>query len=191
MNLDLIWSREPTTVYKSMINLNNIITICELVGVISSLSPPGPYPFEDNWGWMVAFAMLVKSLRPGHHSESYMQYATIQKLRSSTINLFNASYLGAAEGTTSSGPGLSIINATKSPTNSLWFCRWSQGCKAQMGFITKQNKAVSIEVISALHVVASFVNGVHDAQSDPTELLTLTPGLAYSVCCLLWVTPGG
>ena len=159
MNLDLIWAREPSTVYKNLLHLNNIITICEAGGVIPQLPCPGHHGFDDKWGWTVAYAMLVKSLKPGRHSKAYTQYATIRKLRSSASNLFNASSEGALEGTTSAGPGGSIVQVTKSPTNSLWFRRWSQGCKARMGFIIKQNKAVSIQL--ALALINSFINCIN------------------------------
>ena len=181
MNLDLIWSREPTTIHKNMLHLNNIISICESAGFTPTLTCPGPYPIEDKWGWSVAFAMLVKSLRPGRHAKSHTQYATIRKLRSSAGNLFGAAWSGAKEGNAIIGPGSTQVVSTHSPTNSLWFVRWSQGCEGRMGFIIKQNKAISIHVMLAM--IKSFIKTVSESEKFDVGVLPIVMGLTYSVIC--------
>ena len=92
MNLDLIWSREPTTIYKNMLYLNSVITIGEAASFTPQLPCPGPFQFEDTYGWSVAFAMLIKSRNPGKHSKAYTQYASIRKLRSAASNLYHATH---------------------------------------------------------------------------------------------------
>ena len=59
MNLDIIWSREPSNTSKNIWNPNNIITTCEASGFEPSLPPLGPLPFEDIYRFSVAFAMII------------------------------------------------------------------------------------------------------------------------------------
>ena len=66
------------------------------------------------------------------------------------------------------------------PTNSHWFVRWSLGCETRMGFILKQNKAISIKVLKAM--VDSFkldIKNSEDLKSIDTWRSIL--GLTYSV----------
>ena len=46
--------------------------------------PPGPLPSYDHCGYKVAILMVAKSLQPGRHSESYTQWDTIRKFKSTT-----------------------------------------------------------------------------------------------------------
>lgn len=73
MNLDLIWSREPSTILKNASSLSMLISTCETSGFDPHLPKLGPFPFEDKMGFTVAFSMLRHSLRPGRHSKVYTQ----------------------------------------------------------------------------------------------------------------------
>ena len=179
MNLDLIWAREPSTIHKNMLYLNNIITICEAGGMVPNLACPGPFPFEDIYGWSIAYAMLVKSLNPGRHSKTHTQYATIRKLRSAAGNLYNASRFAAEEGALVTGTAIQNVHLTNSPTNSMWFTFWTRGCQARMGHILKQDKAIAIKVL--LQLIKSFVKEIKLQAADREENLRLVSGLAYSV----------
>lgn len=71
MNLDLIWSCEPSTIQKNFSYLNQIITPCEASDMSPTLPCPSPCPFEDIHGWLIAFARLFKSSKPGRHSKTH------------------------------------------------------------------------------------------------------------------------
>ena len=179
MNLDLIWSREPSTIKKNLSHLNQVISIAEASGMTPTLTCPGPFPFEDVYGWTIAFTMLVKSLQPGRHSRSYTQYATIRKLRSASSNLYHASHMGIGDVAVSSSSQVNHSIGSRAPTNSFWFSRWSLGCETRMGFILKQDKAISIRVMKALST--SFVDEIKSNAGSKDHRLLMGMGLAYSL----------
>jgi len=150
INLDAFWSREPSTLKANIGQLNTLITLCEGQGFSPHLPARGPFPVEDTVGYSVAFGMLAQSLRAGRHSRSYTQFGTIRKLRSAFSNLYMTSPTCGENQVTSAVGGSPKTYLTQCPTNSLWFARWSLGCETRMGFILKQNKVMSIEVLIAL-----------------------------------------
>ena len=103
----------------------------------------GPMPLDDACGYGVAFSMLVHSLNPGRHSSEYTQYDTIRKQRSAYSNLYMISVDCCDVLQTVATSTLPKVYLTNCPTNSIWFSRWSSGCEIRMGYIRKQNKAIS------------------------------------------------
>ena len=110
----------------------------------------GPFSVQYKIGLAVAFSMLRHSLKPGRCSKLYTQFATIRKQRSAFSNVFMASKEGADLGMVIAVGTQTNSFVTTCPTNYIWFTRWSLGCKTRMGFILKQNKAISILVWLAL-----------------------------------------
>ena len=179
INLDVIWAREPSTIAKNMGTLNNLIVTCEASGFSPELPSLGPFPLEDCIGLAVAFSMIVQSSRPGRHSKLYTQFATIRKQRSAFSNLHNASKEAVTTGQVLSAGHQTSARITHCPTNSIWFGKWISGCETRMGFIIKQNKAVSIDVMLAL--VESFQQDIIHAQKGSWERQKLCLGLSFSV----------
>ena len=181
MNLDAIWSREPSTITKNIGYMNTLITTCESSGFEPQLPRLGPFPSDDVQGFAVAFSMLVQSTRPGRHAKSHLQFETIRKQRSTFSNLYGASCESAE-----SGQIVAMGEATKSfitncPTNSLWFTRWQLGCRTRMGHILKQNQAVSIAV--ALAMIESFKEDIRAAEPKSWKRQRLCQGLVFLVVC--------
>ena len=179
MNLDSIWSREPSTIRANMGHLANLITTCEASGFTPQLPRLGPFPIKDNVGYCVAFSMLVQSRRPGRHSKSYTQFDTIRKQRSAFSNLFNASQEVSATGQLIASGAMTNGHITTCPTNSMWFGRWQLGCHTRMGYIIKQNKAISLDILNAL--VESFKSDISQAEPLSWNRRRLTFGLGYSI----------
>ena len=179
MNLDAMWAREPTTIKANLRSLSKLVTTCENVGIQIKLPKLGPVTFEDNAGYAVAFSMLLHSTQPGKHSRAYTQFATIRKQRSAFSNLhfasaeiWNAPVMLNA-GSTSNG----ILSSCT--TQSQWFMRWSQGCETRMGYILKQNKAISTIVLRAL--IKGFKHDIQHAVSGSNEQWHALMGLGYTV----------
>jgi hypothetical protein len=179
MNLDLIWSREPSTFLKNAGSLSMLISTCESSGFDPELPHLGPSPLSDKSGLAVAFSMLRHSLKPGRHSKLYTQFATIRKQRSAFSNLYLASIEGAKSNSVmGAGPqGSGFISAC--PTNSPWFVKWSTGCEVRMGFILKQNKAISYTVFRAL--IKEFSQDILKEEGPSEQRQRLCMGLVYSV----------
>ena len=89
--MDIIWSREPSTISKNMGHVKTLISTCESSGFSPELPALGPYPLNDKLGIAVAFSMILQSWKPGRHSKSHTQFATIRKQRSAFSNLYNSS----------------------------------------------------------------------------------------------------
>ena len=179
MNLDAIWSREPTTISAKR-SLAKLITTCEVAGIAPNLPPLGPMPFEDKFGYCVAFSMLVHSRQPGRHSKSYTQFATIRKQRSAFSNLFMSSTEIHGAATMINAGSMSNGILTSCPTNSQWFLRWTLGCETRMGYILKQNKAISLDLLKVLiNTFKEDIKSNEDLKSEDTWRNVL--GLSYAV----------
>jgi hypothetical protein len=181
LNLDSIWSREPSTIKNNVRSLGRLITTCEGSGFSPELPKLGPFPTKDESGVCVAFSMLIHSKRAGSHTKLYTQFETIRKQRSAFSNTYFASAESAALGTVLTAGDQSNGQITKCPTHSLWFSRWSKGCQTRMGFILKQNKALSLDVM--LSLISEFKEGIENALPGSWDRQKLCMGLAYAVIC--------
>jgi hypothetical protein len=97
----------------------------------------------------VAIGMLIKSLEPGRYSQTYQQFETIRKLRAAYSNLHMSSLEGVNSLRTVGGE-TAKMSLTLSPTNSLWFERFSEGCLKRMGQEVRQDWALPLPVLHAL-----------------------------------------
>ena len=179
MNLDSIWSREPSTISNNVNSLNRLISTCVGSGFDPQLPKLGPFPLADESGFCVAFSMLIHSRRAGRHTKLYTQFDTIRKQRSAFSNLYFSSAESEKHGTVLAAGDRNNGQITKCPTHSFWFNRWAKGCQTRMGFILKQDKAISIEVM--LSLITSFKLGIVESEPDTWYRQRLCMGLAYSV----------
>lgn len=179
MNLDLIWSREPSTVEKNLWNINNIIATCEASGFEPTLPPLGPLPFDDMYGWTVAFTMILHSTRKGRNAKGYTQFATIRKNRSAFSNLYSISAFGVRENEVISLKSEPAAAITACPTSSIWFTRWISGCETRMGYVEKKNKAISIDLFLAM--LETFKRNIMASPQRSWERFRLISGITYSV----------
>lgn len=148
-NLDAVWGREPQTVQATLRSLTQIVRQLKHVDVDPDLPAFGPFPLADSFGFKVAIAMLLKSLEPGRYHENYQQFETIRKLRSGFSNAYMASRQGTQDMRTSGGDRVKYY-LTHSPTQSLWFERFSQGCLRRMGQDVRQDWAITLPSMQAL-----------------------------------------
>jgi hypothetical protein len=121
MNLDSIWSREPSTISKNAQSLARLIRTCEGSGFCPELPKLGPFQVKDKSGFCVAFSMLIHSLRAGRHTKLYIQFDTIRKQRSAFSNVYFASADSEQFGTILAMGDRSNGQITKCPTHSFWF----------------------------------------------------------------------
>ena len=179
MNLDIIWSREPSTIAKNLWNINNVIATCEASGFTATLPALGPLPFEDIYGWSVAFTMIIHSTRGGRNAKGYTQFATIRKNRSAFSNLYAISAAGIREVEVISMRSEPAAAITACPTNSIWFLRWASGCETRMGYVEKKNKAISIELFFTL--MQNFKKSIKITPQNSWARFRLISGMTYSV----------
>lgn len=149
ITLDAFWGRATQTVEATKRSVNQTIAMWDRVGIPPAFPQLGPHPVADNFGYGVAIAMLMKSLEPGSHSKEYQQYETIRKLRAGFSTVYMTSVEGA-ESMRSYGGDRAKLYFNHCPTNSVWFERFSLGCSLRMGAVVKQDRALSIPVMTEL-----------------------------------------
>jgi hypothetical protein len=92
--------------------------------------------------------MVLKSLDPGQYA-SHQQFESIRKMRATFSNIFMASKRGT-DSLRSFGGDRAKHTRTDSPTQSLFFERFCQGCVRRMGQEVRQNWAIPLSVIQGL-----------------------------------------
>ena len=178
MNLDAIWAREPSTIRNNLSNLAKIINFCESHGLDPQLPALGPWNIQDELGYCLAFSMLIHSTLPGRHARTYTQFATIRQQRAAFSNLYQASsnMNHALSSITQSNQGR--IHLAQCPSNSVWFSRWSRGCETRMGYIIKQDKALSIHILKAL--ISHWVTEIESSEKGTWDRLKTCMILCYT-----------
>jgi hypothetical protein len=148
VNLDALWGQESSTVGATLRAMGQMVKMWTRVGLAPTFAPLGPYPVGDSFGFSVAIAMVMKSLEPGKYA-AHQQFETIRKLRAAYSNAFMASLAGTNSLRTVEGDRAKYF-LTDSPTQSLFFERFSRGCLCHMGQIVKQDWAIPLPVVHAL-----------------------------------------
>jgi hypothetical protein len=148
-NLDAVWGREPQTVQATLRAAKQMISQWQHVGLEPYFPALGPFQVEDLLGLRVAIAMLLKSLEPGRYNERYQQFETIRKLRAGYANIYMASREGVASLRSVGGDRVKH-QLTHSPTQSLWFERFAQGCLRRMGQDVRQDWAITVGAMCGL-----------------------------------------
>ncbi len=176
-DLNAFWGHETSTVTVNYGNLDQLIKLWEEVGITPAALPAlWPYCQEDAFGMNVVGAMLMKLTKPGKHQESYTQFETMRKLRSSFSNLYHASVTSATS-TITLGRDTAKSYLTTCPTQSMWFKLFTKGCLKRMGQKVNQDLAISIHLMHALQDVLE----TEWTQADKPQRVELAMIGAYSV----------
>ena len=178
LNLDALWGKETTTVNSTTRAVRQTVQLLEHLGIQPQYPALGPFPVEDNLGYGVAVAMLLKSLEPGRY-DVYQQFATIRKLQAGYHNV----YMSSVEGATS----LRSVGGDKAkhflntcPTHSGWFEMFALGCLCRMGQEIRQDRAVSLLV---MHALLQQFSREWDSSNDPHQRLWIASLASYCVIC--------
>ena len=178
INLDAMWSREPSTIANNSRNLSKLIRQCEQAGIDPQLPSLGPWPIEDVMGYGLAFSMIVHSWSSGRHSKSHTQFATIRRQRAAYSNLFQASVNMKDCPSTITQSNQGRLHLANCPSNSIWFSRWSRGCETRMGYIIKQDKALSLPILQAL--IKRWIEDIELAPPNSWNRLKSCMALTYT-----------
>ena len=91
VNLDIMWSREKTTVASTLGQFCKGRDLSHELGLPPDDLPVGPWPVEDLQGFQIAIELLQASQRKGQNNQTYVQFDLISKLRSAYANAYQAS----------------------------------------------------------------------------------------------------
>ena len=151
VSLDAFWSRARSTVAANTRTFREMIALSASLGFEPPYEPPGPLPSHDHCGYKVAILMVAKSTRPGRHSESYVQWDTIRKYRSTVSNQSRASRVSnCTTWSMTDYKGSGYDRLTTEACGSLWFHRFSIGCRKRMGQDWRPNRAISTPLMVKL-----------------------------------------
>ena len=179
MKLYSIWAREPSIITTNKQSLGKLITKCELAVIKPKIPPIRPMAQEDKFVYFVASSILIHPRNPGKYSKVYTQFATIREQCSVFSNLFLASKESAGTPFAINLGSLSNAIISNCPTTLIWFGCCSSSCEAQMGFILKQKKAISINLLKAM--ISSLVEDIQNIDFDSIECWKFATGLMNSI----------
>ena len=83
VNLDVMWSRESSTVRNTLGGLKKAHTMSMELGLPGQPLRMGPWPVDDTVGFQTAIEMLRASQAPGRNAKTYTQFDSIRKIRTS------------------------------------------------------------------------------------------------------------
>jgi hypothetical protein len=150
-NLDAFWSRAGSTANSQASLIRKGISLSDEVGLDPPYHEPGPLPTFDHCGYGVAIQMLMKSREAGRYHNSHQQWDTIRRMSVGYNNQVRAS--GVANSSTWSvgeANGKQYSRICEDPCSSLWFARFSAGCKRRMGQDWRPDRAITPELMKAL-----------------------------------------
>lgn len=178
-NLDAVWGRESHTVAATLRGVRHMVRLWGKLGLAPTFPALGPYPVSDSLGMSVAIAMLMKTLEPGRYNVQYQQFETVRKLRAAFSNVYMASFEGVTSLRTVGGDRAKH-HLTHSPTQSLWFERFAQGCIRRMGQDVRQDWAIPLSAMLGLFQVLEE-EWADTSEADLGTLERLASIGAYSI----------
>ncbi len=147
VNLDMLWSREGSTVGHSLGDLRKAARMSSILDLTPHHVSRGPWPVGDNLGFQVAVEILRASQEKGRNSSEYVQFDTVRKIRSGYTNAFESSPAAVLESIMFKGDYGKSYHFSKSPLNSLLFRKFMTGLEKRMGRLVYQDLALSTELL--------------------------------------------
>lgn len=146
-NLDAFWVRRPSTIANLLGSFKEYRDTCQLLG-FNAFNDRARLKASADYGMRTALVMLWKSLKPGKHEET-IKYSTLRGFRKMTTDV---------EQTLDDGKGSKMVMRDKGfyrdiqchPTDSTWFRHFNLGLKTRIGERTKQDLAMSPEVVKGV-----------------------------------------
>jgi hypothetical protein len=166
-NLDAFWSRASSTVTANGDRVRAALVLSDSVGLQGPYENDGVMPYNDHCGYEVAIQMLLASRKPGKHSAKYSQWDTIRKLRTVYSNQYKSSVQFNSTVVALGDDRGQAQRLVKDRCASLWFARFSTGCRRRMGQDWRPNKAMSTHlIVQMLKLVANRIEGAMESEEQ-------------------------
>jgi len=124
VNLDALWSREPSTVNSLTRDVCKSIKLSQSMGISPPYPDLGPFLDHDDFGYGVALQMVWDSLEPGVYADC-KQFDTLQRLRSTFSSVWEASAQGSLPVLAFASDDCKwVTSVTMCPMSSKWFKRF-------------------------------------------------------------------
>ena len=152
-NLDVMWSREASTVES---NIRRLLLDYNMASRVLSVRHPLPAlgnpTIEDRVGMGMALYTLQASLRRGRYSNHLQWDSSMRKTPTWYSNAYGAS-LGYNAGSVMAQDQRKLFS-TECPTDGKWFNRFMRGAKLRMGVTRRQQEALTANMVMAVIYVA-------------------------------------
>ena len=179
--LDAFWAREPGTVKGNLSGVQKVLRTQDEFNT-PLLPQLRAWPTYCDHGMGPAVAILRDSLNPGRH-EATVKFASVRSIRTVFTDLTAASAAGTARSMVWSGDHKRRTCSVTSPTASEWFTRFMSGLHNRLGQRTKQDAAISIEVMIALMQKFEHLFSQEDVdQNDKLKVIQSACFCLYSCC---------
>ncbi|KAI2503871.1 hypothetical protein MHU86_10596 [Fragilaria crotonensis] len=149
--LDAFWSRARSTVDANTAKVREGLCLSREMGMRGPAEAPGPLPKTDHCGYEVAIQIVVASLGSGRYSETHKQWDTVRRFRSAYSNQVRAARDANSNPIVlTDAEGKSYQRIGRDACGSLWFARFTLGCRKRMGQDWRPNQAISIGLVHEL-----------------------------------------
>ena len=147
-NLDLIWSRSPSTIASVRRNFANLLQSWKDISVTPSLPSLGPWPVKDTDGFSLALGLLRFSQNEGRNEKSHLQFDSVRKLRTTLSHIHEASVHGSHDSIVSfRTPKGDVFQASTCATQSRFYTFFMRGLLLRMGRQTKVDFGLDIRIL--------------------------------------------
>ena len=180
VNLDAFWSRASSTVEANASKIEQGLRLSAMVGLDGPYLEPGPLPAHDHCGYETAIQMVLASKAGGKHSSKYTQWDTIRKLRSSYSNQVRAAATANSRTLTVGDDEGKYTRITSDVCGSLWFHRFTQGCKRRMGQDWRPDRAISNELMH--QVMAGVDTKILTSITNEMKARWVSAGTYFLIC---------
>ena len=151
VNLDVFWSREKSTIQ------NNFSNVKEQLSRWADRYDVYPFPEfqvhslgDDSLDMKVAISMLEKSLEKGRLDDSYMQFDTCRKIRSTVSNMVSATAQASKRSMSYKSRAGQVFHSYEDPTQSSLMERFCVGMKTRMPIASARNMALLGPVVKRI-----------------------------------------
>ena len=117
------------------------------LGLDPVLLEVGPWLDMDWMGFQIAIELLQASQKQGCNDNTYVQFDSIRKIRSSYASVFQTSPMGLQNNLLMKGPHGQSFGLASSVKNLIGFRMFMIGCEKSMGRLVIQKLGFTVEVV--------------------------------------------
>ena len=151
VNLDLIWSRSPSTIANVRRSLTKLLQSWKEMNLKPVLPTLKPWPLDDSVGFSLALGLLRYSQNQGRNTKNHLQFDSVRKLRTTFSHIHEAS------STANLGTVLSFRNQkgdvftnSSCVTQSRFYTMFMRGLLLRMGRQTKVDLGLDYRILLAI-----------------------------------------
>ena len=127
-NLDSFWSRASSTVNRNRQLARRQMKLSSILGLPGPYVQESPLPIKDYCGVRIASTMLLMSIdTTGKHSNQYLQFDTVRRLRTTYGNFLRSSNQSCHINTSIVDGDGKYTRVSQDEYGTLWFHRFMEG----------------------------------------------------------------